>query len=350
MRSSAVFFGSRLGIAFGLALGLAACERRRPDWSAQVDLNPPMRQTAAPVSAPPPASAAVSAPAPAPAPAFAVACARDDAFPRTFAVPEASAAAEVLLRTTPRAREILIVSDSGGNGAALAWQIPSGPSRILRLPLDAAASDDLEGMAWRRDEGEGEGGKLYTLTSSGAVRRFTPDGAGGLARDQDAYALGAPPAACADLRAGNCGRDYEGLCLRRRGSSATCAGYAASKTESALYCLVFRGERLMVHPMRAPIRLAMKPRALSDCAFGAERGPAADVLFVTTNVYAGSDSFIVDEETGKLAALDVPGTLNNEAIAVDADGALYQFMDHNSAPSFGSRMTCTGWPPRAHAP
>jgi len=75
----------------------------------------------------------------------------------TLDVPEASGAAEVQLFGRPR--EILVVSDSGNDGAALAWTIPNGPPRTLQLPLDGAASDDIEGIAWT-------GGRLYTLTSS----------------------------------------------------------------------------------------------------------------------------------------------------------------------------------------
>src|SRR4051794_34478053 len=64
-----------------------------------------------------------------------VACTPDAQFPGVFDVPEGSAAAEVELRAG--VRELLVVSDSGHKGAAIARVIPSGPVRALTLPLDA---------------------------------------------------------------------------------------------------------------------------------------------------------------------------------------------------------------------
>jgi hypothetical protein len=249
-------------------------------------------------------------------------------------VPEASGAAQVELATGKR--ELLVTSDSGGEGAALAWAIPGGPARPVKLPLDDAASDDLEGLAWHE-------GHLFALTSSGAMRRFAPDGSTGeraLVRDQDAYAIASPPLACDDLRDINCAANFEGLCLRTTRREGACDGYAASKALAGLYCLVFSDERLMV--ARAPLALPLGKDVLSDCAFGAP-GPAEDVLLVTTNVYGGSRSYIVDEATGDLLPLDVPPLLNDEAIAVDGDGALYTLMDDNGKTSAGARFTCTGW-------
>lgn len=281
--------------------------------------------SAAPVEAPPsPAAMTTSS----------VSCAADPIFPGSFAIPEASGAAEVEL--TAGVREMLVISDSGHAGAVLLWKIPSGPARFLTLSLDASASDDLEGSAWRDRH-------LFTLTSSGAVRRFSPDGKGGLARDGDAYPIGPQPYTCSSLMAGNCGKNYEGLCLRAPGNSGGCAGYAASKKEGALYCLVFRGEKLEIDALKPPIKLGLAKTALSDCAFGAAGGPAEKTLVVTTNIYGGSSSYVVDEATGTRALLDVPALLTNEGIAIDKDGALYQFMDANTDVSVASRVTCKGW-------
>ena len=276
-------------------------------------------------------------------------CTPDASFPASFALPEASAAAEVEL--TPGVREILVVSDSGNHGAALAWRLPSGPVRSLTLPLDAAASDDIEGMAWLRDRARpgDRQGALYTLTSSGAVRRFVPDGHGGLRRDQDAYAIGGAPWACGDLGAVNCGKNYEGLCLRPRSAPGRCAGYAASKRASQLVCLDFAGDRLAVDTVHRPIALDLAAPfgahdgVLSDCAFGADPGPAQATLLITTNVYGGSSTYVVNESTGAPLSLDMGGTMSNEAVAVDRDGALYQFLDDNGAASAGLRATCRGW-------
>lgn len=267
--------------------------------------------------------------------ASALACAPDTMFPGTLPVPEASAATEVALRAG--VRELLVVGDSGRGGAALAIEIPSGAQRSLTLPLDAVASDDLEGMAWRS-------GKLYTLTSSGAVRRFTPDGAGGLTRDQDAYPLGAVPYACADLNAVNCGKNYEGLCLRAPASSNPCVGYAASKAEGKLYCLAFDGTgHLAITTSTPPLSLGLPADQLSDCAFGAAGGPAENVLAVTTNIFGFSRTYRVDEATGGLTKLPIASLLNVEATAIDGDGTLYVFDDNNGATSSAAKATCVGW-------
>jgi hypothetical protein len=283
--------------------------------------------------------------APPPTPSVsALACKNDPAFPATLSVPEASAAAEVEL--IPGVREILVVSDSGRGGAAVLWRIPSGPVRSITLPLDPAASDDLEGMAWATARAMGGGGALYTLTSSGAVRRFVPDGQGGLRRDQDAYPLGKTPHACPNLRDVNCGRNYEGLCLRPRTTSARCAGFAASRASSELDCLVFDGDRLVADDLRPPMHLGrglVPAGALSDCAFGAAAGPARNTLLVTTNVYGGSASYVVAEPSGALTPLEGLGTLNNEAVVVDGDGAAYLFGDIDSDVSPATRFTCKGW-------
>ena len=229
-----------------LILAAAACAHREPATTP----------APAPAAAPEPVSTAVALSSP-----------PDPAFPSPWDVPEASAAAEVVL--SPGVRELLVLSDSGNHGAAMAWRIPSGGQRSLTLPLDEAASDDIEGAAWR-------GGHLYTLTSSGAVRRFSPDGRGGLARDQDAYPIAAPPRVCDDLRAGNCGFDYEGLCLRSEGpahAAERCVGYAASRAHGTLQCLVFDHDRIVIDTAVRPLKLDVPRKALSDCAFGAAGGP-----------------------------------------------------------------------------
>jgi hypothetical protein len=271
-------------------------------------------------------------------PKAALACTPDVHFPSPLKIAEASIAAEVEL--TAGVREMIVIGDSGNNGASLLWKIPNGPVRFIRLPLDDGASDDLEGGAWR-------GGHLFTLTSSGAVRRFSPDGHGALARDGDTYRIGAEPYSCAVLGKVNCGKNYEGLCLRAEvpegGIAPRCIGYAASKKEGALYCVVMMDNRLAIDAVRKPLVLPLETDALSDCAFGAWGGPAQNTLVVTTNIHGGSSSYVVDETTGALKIIDVPSTLTNEAIAIDKDGALYQMMDDNGDESLALRLSCSGW-------
>jgi hypothetical protein len=317
--------------------GLRHCERGDLPSPAPLPPSAPV-VPAAPVEAspPPPVQAA-------PAPAITAHCRRDETFPSPWRLPEASAAAEVELR--PGVHEILVVGDSGRDGAAMAWS-GAGGTRSLVLPLDDKASDDLEGMAWQADP---SGGRLYTLTSSGAVRRFVPDGAGGLRRDGEAVRIGPPPLSCDDLRGVNCGKNWEGLCLRNPAAHARCAGYAASKKETALYCVVRDDAgRLAVDLKRPPMvlaldRLVRREGVLSDCAFGAVGGPAEDVLLVTTNVFGGSQTYLVDEATGRASSLGVVATASNEAIAVDREGALYAFLDDNGEISDAARFVCQGW-------
>ncbi|HEY6459694.1 MAG TPA: hypothetical protein VIY73_06065 [Polyangiaceae bacterium] len=330
---------------------LAACGRSERGPAPGATSARPVETSASPPVRAAPATPSPSLPLPSasspgsPRLPRAVACTRDTTFPSPWKLPEASAAAEVEL--LPGKREILVVADSGRNGAAMAWS-KAGGTRALTLPLDAAASDDLEGMAWLADA---SGARLYTLTSSGAVRVFVPDGKGGLRRSSDSYPIGPPPASCADLHAVNCGKNWEGLCLRSATAHARCAGYAASKTETSLACVVRDASgRIAIDPQRPPIKLALdrwsnRDGILSDCAFGAPGGPAEDVLLVTTNVYGGSQTYLVDESTGATEALDAQATASNEAIAVDHDGAFYGFLDDNQDLSDGVRYECRGWKP-----
>jgi hypothetical protein len=165
-----------------------------------------------------------------------------------------------------------------------------------------------------------------------------------LIRDQDAYALGASPYACSDLTAVNCGKNYEGLCLRDPATLHPCAGYAASKAEGKLYCLTLDGGGVLsASTSVAPIALSLAADRLSDCAFGAAGGPGQDALVVTTNLYNFSRSYRVDEASGAMSQLPAASLLNNEAIAIDADGVMYVFDDNSSSTSTASRDFCVNW-------
>ena len=100
---------------------------------------------------------------------------------------------------------------------------------------------------------------------------------------------------------------------------------------------------MSVDTAATPIALTLGADVLSDCAFGAGGGPGDDVLVVTTNVGNLNRSYRVDEVTGALTQLPIGVLPNLEAIAIDKDGALYVFDDHQSAPSGSLRATCVGW-------
>src|SRR5690606_4194913 len=143
-----------------------------------------------------------------------------------LSVPEASGAVYV---DDPGAPHLLVVSDSGHKGFLARIDPATGAiARTWSLPLGPGASDDLEGLSVIGDT-------LYAITSSGWMRhwRLADDGSWALVRP--AYPIAARDGAdaryvCPSGERINCGRNYEGLCLRRdaRPGSA-CAGFAASK-------------------------------------------------------------------------------------------------------------------------
>lgn len=264
-------------------------------------------------------------------------CTRDFDFPSELPIHEASGAIDVTFGGQPH---LLVAADSRNDGEAILIPLPAGaPVISLVLPLDPNVSDDIEGLATA-------GGAVYALTSAGAVTRFLPaaGGAVGFTRDGAAYRIGAPPLSCSSLTSTNCGKNWEGLCLRPTAPAAGgCAGYAASKEEGALYCVRITGTTLAIDVATKPIVLALPEHALSDCSFG------ANALVVTTNGADDSKSYIVDETTGELEPLPVTGFGSNEAIHLGADGALYQLEDSTFSflPFFGatsasSRYTCKG--------
>jgi hypothetical protein len=273
-----------------------------------------------------------SAPSPGQGAGGPVRCQRDTAFPSTVDLPEASAATEVELM--PGKRELLIVSD--GHGKALAWAIPNGPGRKLKLDLDDSASKDVEGITWHD-------GKLYTLTSSGAVRVFVPDGQGGLRAQGATYGIEGPSPSCKNLKDSQCGMNYEGLCLRSPKAPGACAGYAAAKAHEQLICVQEIDGKLVTDPKRIFRIPGVHRKSVSDCAFGAQ-GPGEAALLVTTNLKSGSLTFLLDEASGALTKLEIPGTSSNEAIAVDHEGTLWIFADAHAKHSEALRFPCEGWP------
>lgn len=199
-------------------------------------------------------------------------------FAESTPVPEASGAAWL-----PGGRALLVISDSGRDGAYAIVDAATGDTQQQgKLPL-GGPGDDLEGIAER-------GGKFYAISSPGWIRVYE------LAKGKPAlvdgpYALGPidleeigvdkVPAGtgmvCVATRT-NCGRNYEGLCLAPPRAAGACIGFAASKADGHLYCIVERAGRLAVQ--HAPAIAVTKPGMLADCAFS-EDG----------RLYAGSNTF-----------------------------------------------------------
>lgn len=252
------------------------------------------------------------APAPAPAEAAPVACER---LPFASKVDVAEASGAVVLD-----EGVLVVGDSGTNGAYVIVDRETGEERERgALPLGDGAGDDLEGLA--RD-----GDRIVALTSAGWMRawRRVP---GGFELVDGPYVIGPGPMSC-DAHKVNCGKNYEGLCVG--GDDPVCAGWAASKDDGHLHCLVRGGERLRAHGSR---RIAIThDDALSGCAFDAATG----ALWAITNAFDGNLYRIDGDEARRVEA---PAGLFPEAVAAD-DGVVWRFSDLSRPPSPAERLRC----------
>lgn len=293
-----------------------------------------------------PAAPAVPAvPAPAQTGIDRIAC-KGAPFASAIALREASGAAWV--QEGDRSL-LLVLSDSGGGGDAVEISPEDGTvTRTVRLPLDRAASDDIEGLS-------AVGDRIYGITSSGWISTWQRRLAAGGARYElveRAYPVADPeeqrhlPRAerlvCRSPHDTNCARNYEGLCLRTTQSAAAgeCAGFAVSKTDGALYCLVFAGTsgRLAVDAGRV-IRVA-PGETLSGCDFDSQ----GDAIWVGSNLLGANRVYrLTGWRNPEGAVLEVIGSLgggSSEAIAVGPAGAVYRFSDTNSSTSLVDKYIC----------
>ncbi|HET9625854.1 MAG TPA: hypothetical protein VFP84_31050 [Kofleriaceae bacterium] len=272
-------------------------------------------------------------------------------FAESTPVPEASAAAWL----TVNGRAVLVVvGDSGNHGAYGLVDAESGATlETGQLPL-GDAGDDLEGVATIGDT-------LYGLTSSGWMRQWrrTPAG-GGFELVGAAYPIGPvdlpdtrnddrPPRSDGMVcgpRAGNCGRNYEGLCLVPTPvAPGACQGFAAAKADGHLYCLVADPSKdhgaLAVDRTRAIA--VSKPSALADCAFAADGSLwAGDNLFGFGRIYRIARW--QDPATAQVESLGVLSVGFPEVIAVRGD-VVYRMSDLGRAPSLMARYRCK-FPPK----
>lgn len=281
-------------------------------------------------SEPPPADEPAPAAAPRRAP-VAIECARSARFAASIPLPEASGAVHVPASADSPAH-LLVVADSGNRGAFLELDPDTG--EVVgegALPLDDEASDDLEGLALA-------GGTYFAITSSGWMRHWRR-AAGGYELIATAYPVaepdGDPPLVCASGKDGNCARNYEGLCLRE--GEGACAGFALSKEDGALYCLVRAGERLRIDPDRR-IEVALD-QVLSGCSFGPD-----GTLWVGANLFGARAVYQItnwrDPAAARVDEIGVLGPGFPEVIAAGPDGALWRFSDTNSGPSLAERHDC----------
>ncbi len=277
------------------------------------------------------------------APQAAATC-RPTTFAKTIPIQEASGAAYIPATTTSPAT-IVVIGDSGTRGSFLELDPRSGA--VLRrgnLPLDDMASDDLEGISFRR-------GTLFGLTSSGFMRHWRRT-ARGWKLVRPAYSVagkrGARKHACLSGWQTNCGPNYEGLCLHQRDAGSlerkrkrrTCVGFAASKTRGTLTCLVRRKKhgRLALDPSR--VLHVAPPEVLSGCHFS----PGGDLLWTGTNLLGGSAVTVISgwesPKTAKIRPFAKIGRGFPEAIAIGDKGVVYRFSDTMTAPSLADRYMC----------
>lgn len=288
---------------------------------------------------------AIATPAPAAGSAASPSGCEQLPFAPSNPVPEASGAGWM---TIDGKLVLVVVSDSGNDGEYGLIDPETGATRETgKLPLDGI-SDDVEGVSVVGD-------KLYGLTSSGWMLVWQRQGKGFVLVGAP-YALGPvdlpdttnnskPPKGegmVCGATAGNCGRNYEGLCLLPTPptKAGSCVGFAAAKADGTLYCLTDEAGKLVVHRDR---RLAVeKPGALADCAFD-DRGR----LWIGDNLFGfGAVSRVVPSAAGwddlPHAQLEPIGDLAigfPEVIAVRGD-FVYRMSDMGGAPSMQVRYRC----------
>jgi hypothetical protein len=262
-------------------------------------------------------------------------------FAESTPVPEASGAGWLEI---DGALALVVVSDSGNDGAYGIVDPETGTTREQgKLPL-GAAGEDIEGVAVKA-------GLLYGVTSSGWIRAWKRV-AKGFELAQDAYPLGpvdlsdkksklAPPEGAGMVcgaKVGNCGRDYEGLCLANKPPAGehACVGFVASRADGHLYCLEQSGAELRV--IRDKAIAIGKSGTLADCTFSDD-----DRLLVGANLF-GTDQVVAvegwaDPSSAKVVPLAPIGVGFPEVIAARGD-LIWRMSDTGGAPSLMARYRC----------
>jgi hypothetical protein len=150
----------------------------------------------------------------------------------------------------------------------------------------------------------------------------------------------------------NCGRNYEGLCLRPRGDPTApgrginpllCTGYALAKADGHLYCLTQMDrddqpmDTLTVHRDRA---IAIdRPGVVADCAYAPD-----GTLWAGNNTFGLSNVFRIDHEAdpahAQVVSIGSVGVGFPEVIAARGD-VLYRMSDTGGSPSLMAKFRCT---------
>jgi hypothetical protein len=299
--------------------GASAASQPAPRAASQAAA-PARAASPSPDSAASPSPDSAASPSPASTPSLQACTA--GRFAAQLALPEASGAVWVEASFGLPAH-LVVVSDSGNHGAFAVIDAASGAELASgRLPLEKKVSDDLEGLARA-------GGIYYALTSGGYVRHFRRTGAARFQLAVPAYPL--VGATCDSPRRGNCGHDFEGLCLADPLRADGCAGFAASRRSGELVCLrADAGGRL--RPDLGQRILVSLPMTLSDCNIG-----AGGALYAVTNGFGGNSLMRVQgwREPAGARALPLGGHATGfiEAVAAVPGGGVVRLSDNGGPTS-----------------
>lgn len=271
--------------------------------------------------------------------AAAAAC-TDMPFAMSSPVPEASGAAWL-----DDGKSLLVISDSGNQGKYAIVDADTGTTLEQGTLALGDGGDDLEGVATR-------GGLFHVISSPGFVRSYkridkgfelvdTPYALGPIDIEDKGGGMGDKPPkgtgmVCAAKNV-NCGRNYEGICLApASGDGARCTGFAASKADGHLYCLIEDRGKLVVQ-YQASIRIA-RPGVVGDCAFSDDAK-----LYVGSNLFDAGNVYRVDgwqqPDTAKVALVGALGIGFPETLAVRGD-VFYRMSDTGVTPSLMRKLRC----------
>jgi hypothetical protein len=262
-----------------------------------------------------------------PEPVASLSCVPSTFITKKLDLPEASGAVWV---ESALGTGWLVGADNGNDGEVVLLGEGGAILAGFNLPLDEAAGDDLEGLAWSPS------GRLVGLTSAGYLRQWDLD-AGGPQLAQLAQAISSDPDwACAPQES-NCGPNWEGLCLDPAPEEGGCAGFAVSKKRGELVCVRASGSGFVLDPQ---VRIDVTGKdQLSGCDYMLE---APHALVVAGNDEAENGLWVIDDPRNPLKAsahaLEIGGTLNQEAVAFGPDGLMLSFGDEELVTGEGSAI------------
>jgi hypothetical protein len=247
-------------------------------------------------------------------------------FAPTAPVPEASGGAWIDFDGKPA---LLVISDSGNDGAYTILDAESGASLEQgKMPL-GHGSDDIEGLASRD-------GKIYGLTSAGFMRVWERDADGKSYKLVDGpYPISDKRGFVCDINDGNCAKNYEGLAIAPK-ADGPCAGFAASKEDGTLYCLVELAGTMHLDPT-IKIKVDRK-NVVADAAFSPE-----GQLYVGNNMFGLATVYRIDNwkdpANAKVVEIGELGVGFPEVVAARGD-SMYRLSDTGGSPSMMVKFRC----------